>query len=164
MLHENFNPSLDRAGRAIGVNFDGNLPNEQADWNKFGTDLANEFTEQLKVGDGSGTDNFYCGQGVTYISEGHYTCPPISIQVHQIEYANPAAEQLYQDQTTLDAQNQLNLKQQAVNTSALNAAKAKYGPNAGEILGQLDIIAACTKAKNCTIVQGTNSQVAVPTG
>lgn len=163
MLHENFDPALDRAGRDIGAQFDGTLPNEQGQWNSFGDQLAAQFTKQLAIGDGSGSENYFCGQGVSQQAGGGYSCPGINIQVNQIEYQNPQAEDLYQQQTTIDAQKALTQKQKELNILQLEAAQAKYGPGAGNILGQLDIIRACQAVQSCNVILGNGAQIAVQT-
>lgn len=155
MLHENFDPALDRAGRAIGGTFDANLPNSQGDWSKFGDTLSAEFSKQLEIGDGG--QPFFCGQSVTRES-----CPQMRITVDNVQYANPDVERLYQQSTALDAAKQLAQKQAAVNRAQLDAARAKYGSYAPFFLGLLDAINACdAKASQCVFNVGGGS-VAIP--
>lgn len=166
MLKETFAPALERATVKALLSYHGNLPTDQSQWPKLGDEISQNFMSQVKVADGSDANDFFCSSGSLYTDPANlhtgYQCKPVQIQIDTVEYANPQAEALFQQSTTLDAQKQLADKQRVVNEAELRAAKAKYGNLASYYLGLLDTIKEChDSGQSCTIVLGNGAGVNV---
>lgn len=154
MLRENFQPVLNRAVRIALLKFGPNVWNDQSEWPAVGDAISATFNVQMQSQTGQSDDNvnFFCASGAKV-----GTCPPITIQVDNIippDYVKKAYDaQVAAAQQKLTAQ-----AQQATNQAQLNAAKAKYGTDAGTVLGLLDEINACNASTHCSVILGTNGQ------
>ena len=93
--------------------------------------------------------------------EGTFTCGQVRFVIDSIENADPDQQKM-QDQAAKDklaAQQQAEKAQRQLdaNKKTYEAAKAKYGDNAGYWLGLQDAIEACKAAgQSCTIVIGSD--------
>jgi hypothetical protein len=159
MLHETFDPALERATVKALLNYHGNLPTDQAVWPKLAQDISANFMEQVKLSDGSDDQDFFCSSGSPHKGDdlhSGYDCQPVQLQVDTVEYANPQAEALFQQSTTLDAQKALADKQAAVNKAQRNALAQKYGRYTDYFIGLQETLDHCNANTHCTVIIGGN--------
>ena len=160
MLNEDMAPAIDNAVREAMPNFDDTIWTEQKGWSELAASISDEFPASMSATTGY-TDDLYCGSGDSSgwdsgtPGEGTFTCGPVRFTILSVEAANPAQQK---SNTEADAAT----RQKVTNKAVREAAEEKYGSNAGEVLGQLDVIEKCAAAQaNCTIILGGNSGLPV---
>lgn len=116
--------------------------------------IAENYTTTIRGTMGS-TKDLFCGSGDTSgwsgskQGEGTFTCSPVRVTVTSFDTT---------DSARIDLANRAKLAadSKAANEAELAAAKAKYGANAEQVLGDLDKIEACAKSsKECNVYVGT---------
>lgn len=155
LLRENFSFAIDRTAVQAVQQFGPDLWNNRAEWPKVADMLSTDFANQIKTSTGSKYD-YFCASGAGT------ECKPVRFTIEDIEPADPAVKAIYDQQVLVGNQKALSLAQKAANQAALDAAKAKYGPNAGAILGQLDVINACKSTGGTCVVSVGGAAVTVP--
>lgn len=159
LLRENFSFAIDRTAVQAVRSFGPDLWTNQADWQKVADALSEDFANQMRKATGADVD-FFCASGAG--SE----CKPVRFTIEDISPVDPKVKDLYNQQVLVGNQTALSNAQKAANIAALNAAKAKYGPNAGDYLGEQDTIEKCKEAAATCVVTigGGNTGVNVQAG
>lgn len=154
-LGENATPAFQKAVRDTLAQFtytQAQDPRVQND--ELNKAISAAFMSNMRATTGS-TKDLMCSSGETSgwsnpatPGQGTYQCGPVRITVDSILATDPQITQLEQEKTKAE-------QAKDVNQKLLEAAKAKYGDKAEEILGQIDIAkAACEGDKNCTVIVG----------
>lgn len=163
-LGENATPAYEKAVRDTIAQYsyaDAMKPDVQN--TKLNADIAAAFMQNMRATTGS-TKDLMCSSGDTSgwsdpskPGTGNFNCGPVRITIDKIVPQDESLLRLQQEQAKAEMAKTINAKQ-------LEAAQAKYGADAGKILGQIDIATqACAAAKTGCVVSVGGGDVAVST-
>lgn len=154
-LGENAVPALQTSTRDAIRTLDDKAWSDPTQKKVISAAVAQQFMDGFRATLGS-TKDIMCGSGETSgwsgetLGEGTFKCAPVRVTVEDIK---PADAALLDIQSRSAKANQ----EKEANNKELDAAKAKYGDKASEILGDLDRIEACAKySKECNVYIGTS--------
>ena len=159
-LAENVIPTLESSTRDIVREGGNELWEDSEQKQQLAVAVAEAFMRDFKTTTGT-TKDVICGSGESSgwsnpntPGEGTFNCGTIRIKVDRIEPLNTGLldAKARADQASAVA---------AANAAELEAAKAKYGEKAGEVLGQLDVIRACREAGMTSCATNVNGGVSV---
>jgi hypothetical protein len=144
MLSEIFPHAIDNATQSAIQGFDPNLWNTRGDWPKLAADIQRNLPGEIAKMTGTGSGKpYFCGPGAT-----EARCPPPLVLVNDVVPSDPGVQQAYNQEQTA-------LYDQKAAAAQLNAAKAKYGPDAYWALAMQDLVGDCKgSGVPCTIYAG----------
>ncbi len=156
-LGENAVPAFETSARDGARAAGGNSPWDDPDAKeKISAEVSKRFMTAIRGTMGS-TSDLFCGSGETSgwsdpSNPGKdgttFNCAPVRVTVEDVQPFDRTVLELGSRKAKAD-------KEKAANEAELAAAKAKYGPNAGEVLGDLDRIKACKEAgERCNVYVG----------
>jgi len=164
MLGETFGLAVDSAVLKASnqVTDDIWLKHDPAQYEKLADSVSSDLNAQIRKRTGFDLDVF-CGSGSSGWKDPEnpgkkgnvYTCSNIRFLVDQVEVdpnLKKQAEQASQNAATTQ-----------INKDTLEAAKAKYGPDADKVLATLDILAACKAPTVCVVNVGPGNSSGNPT-
>lgn len=145
LLGENMTPIMESVTRDVIKTSDDTVFTDPAQKRIVAEKVSKQFMENVKVATGS-TSDVFCGSGESSGWEdpnnpgnGKYTCGSVRIDVTEIVETDTSRLDARAREARAEAEGRANKAQ-------LDAAKAKYGDKAEEVLGDLDRIKACKDA------------------
>lgn len=116
--------------------------------------ISAAFMKNIRATMGS-TADLFCGSGESSgwsgakPGEGDFKCSPVRVTISSIQPTDKSLLDIQAQQAKAEMQ-------KAANEKELDAAKARYGSNAEQTLGDLDRIKACAQSsKECNVYVGT---------
>lgn len=162
MLDNDMSPAINEAVKQVVKKHDDSIWQTKSDWDKLSAELSDEFSKAMRARTGF-TEDVFCGSGDVSTWKGEpgkdgstFTCGKVRFQISDISAKNASLQ---------DGASETNTKQSQIdqNKAALDAARAKYGTNAEDVLSSLAIIEACTKSASCTVViDGSGKASVIP--
>jgi hypothetical protein len=143
MLAENLGPAVDRATNDVIGQFGPSLWTDRASWPRLGALIAQNLNAELAKETGN-SHPYFCGDSSTTRN-----CTPMTVEVSNVTPADPAVQQLYNQQIAAE-------QALSVNAARLAAAQKLYGPYAQYFLGLQDLADQC---KTCTIYVGAPNTI-----
>lgn len=160
-LGENVPSAIGDSVRPVMLRFDDNIWKTSAQWGDLAKQISDVFGGNFRARHGFGAD-IICGSGdVSFWSDsskpgqGKFTCGKVRFKIDSVENADREQQDLAQQQKKSESELQANAKK-------LEAARAKYGSNAGYWLGLQDTIDKCNaQGVKCVATLGGDGPVVV---
>lgn len=161
MLAENMPFAVDATAHQVLPSYSDAVWKKDVDWDKIASEMSEKFADNFRKQTGFGAD-LICGSGDVSQwddpekpGKGKFTCGQVRFVINRIEPSDANQQRLVDRQTKAELEKNSN-------RASLNAAKQKYGSNAGNWLGMQDTIDKCNANAKCVVVLGKGSAVVQP--